>query len=107
MRSTELLPFHDRLFLKVYYLSKCLCGIGACLLTFWFSARQLHSILRRERITHVHCHQMTSGIAYEVGSVAKVMGLPVFLTEHSLFGLNVIRALHLSKVLTPFIHSCD
>jgi glycosyltransferase involved in cell wall biosynthesis len=30
-----------------------------------------------------------------------------FLTGHSLFGLNVIGALHLSKELASFIHACD
>jgi hypothetical protein len=45
--------------------------------------------------------------AYEVGSVAKVMELPVFFTEHSLFSLNVIGALHLSKTLTSFVHTCN
>jgi hypothetical protein len=107
MWSTELLPFRDHLFLKVYSLSKCACSIGARLLTFWFSAPQLHFILQRERIKHIHCHQMASGITHEVQSLAKMIGLPVFLTEYSLFGLNVIRVFHLSKALAPFIHACN
>ena len=93
--------------LKVYYLPKCSCGIGSSLLTFWLSAPEMYRILKKEGITHVHGHQTTSGIAFEVCSVAKMMHLPAFYTEHSLFSIAVFGAFHLSKALNPFIQNLD
>jgi phosphatidylinositol glycan class A protein len=93
--------------LKVYYLPRNTHGIETSNVTLWFSAPQFYRILSRERITHVHGHQTTSGIAYELCAVAKVMGLPVFWTEHSLFGLATVSSVHLNLSMSSFLHVFD
>ena len=93
--------------LKVYYLPKCSCGIGSSLLTFWFSAPEMYRILKKEKVTHVHGHQTTSGIAFEVCSVAMLMNIPAFYTEHSLFSVAVAGAFHLNKALNSFMQGLD
>ncbi|KAH0787588.1 phosphatidylinositol N-acetylglucosaminyltransferase subunit A [Histomonas meleagridis] len=93
--------------LKVYYLKRCTLGIGSSLPAFWATVPQLYPILRKEKITHVHCHQSSSSIGYDAGIIAQLMGLKVFFTEHSLLGLGVIGALHLNLLNSPFLHCCD
>lgn len=93
--------------LTVYYLKRCSFGINSSLPTFYFHIMQLYKILIDEKITHVHSHQSTSSIGLEVGTIAHIMGLKVFLTEHSLLSLNVVGALHLNFTLMNFFHCCD
>jgi phosphatidylinositol glycan class A protein len=93
--------------IKVYYLKRCSFGIGASLPSFWWTAPEIYRILKRENITHVHCHQTSSTIGFEVGVIACLMGIRLYLTEHSLFSLGVIGGAHLSATISPVLHCCD
>ena len=93
--------------IKVYYLKRCDFSIPASLPTFWWTAPELYRILKEEKITHVHCHQTTSTIGFEIGTIAMILGLKLYMTEHSLFSLGVIGALHLSATISSVLHYCD
>ena len=93
--------------IKVYYLKRCDFSIPASLPTFWWTAPELFKILKNEGITHVHCHQTTSTLGFEAGTIAMLLGLRLYMTEHSLFSLGVVGALHLSATISTVLHYCD
>eukprot|EP01013_Petalomonas_cantuscygni_P032647 TRINITY_DN59272_c0_g1_i1.p1 TRINITY_DN59272_c0_g1~~TRINITY_DN59272_c0_g1_i1.p1 ORF type:complete len:470 (-),score=88.88 TRINITY_DN59272_c0_g1_i1:23-1432(-) len=86
---------------KVYHLP--LCGLttpnGTVVWpTVPLSAVLFRPIWLRERISIVHCHQSTSTLAHEAMFCAKVLGLRVVFTDHSLFGFYDVGAVHLNKL---------
>lgn len=93
--------------IRTYYLPKRTFEPGFTFPAIWFSAPEIFKILKKEKITHVHCHQTTSAITYDTMLVAHLMGLKVFLTEHSLFSLAVVGAIHLNSACNPLVCGCD
>ena len=59
----------------------------------------MRSIIIRERIDVVHCHQAFSTLANEAAFHARTMGLPVVFTDHSLFGFADASSILLNKAL--------
>ena len=85
--------------LKVYYLPIMSLHQQASLPTLCNFPSLFDSIVQRERIDIVHCHQATSAIGLEALVHGASMGLTTVYTDHSLFGMNSVGAIHLNKLM--------
>jgi phosphatidylinositol glycan class A protein len=55
----------------------------------------------------VHCHQTGSTLALEFVFFAKVLGVRVVLTEHSLYGFRRVADICFNRVSRLFLGLCD
>lgn len=55
----------------------------------------------------MHCHQTGSTLALEFIFFARILGLKVVLTEHSLYGLGSLADIHFNRVSRLFVSLCD
>mmetsp|Transcript_7640 Transcript_7640/g.8329 ORF Transcript_7640/g.8329 Transcript_7640/m.8329 type:complete len:431 (+) Transcript_7640:5-1297(+) len=93
--------------LKVYYLPLTVCFDQIILPTICSFFLLLRTILVRERITIVHCHQSGSSLAAEALLCARALGYHVCYTDHSLFGFGDIFSIHLNKILEAILSEVD
>lgn len=57
-----------------------------------------NEVLLKESISLVHIHQATSTLGTDVFHVACILGIPCVFTDHSLFGINDLAGVNISKV---------
>ena len=94
-------------FFHIYYLKRFTFKINSSFPSLWFSISEISQIFKKENITHVHCHQSTSSIAFECGIIAKILKLKLFFTEHSLFSLGDFGSIHLNNGISNLFRICD
>ncbi|XRB08386.1 phosphatidylinositol N-acetylglucosaminyltransferase subunit A [Pycnococcus provasolii] len=85
--------------LKVYYIPKRAFYKQNVFPTLFASFRLIRTILVRERVDVVHCHQAFSVLAHEATLCARTLAMPVVFTDHSLFGFSDTSSILTNKLL--------
>lgn len=93
--------------LKVYYLPRTVVYDHVTFPAIVSLFPLLRNILIREQISIVHGHQSTSPLAHQGIILARTMGMRACFTDHSLFGLNEVPGIHLSKLLQFTLSDID
>merc|ERR1712137_688188 len=86
--------------LKVYYIPLLPFYNGSTFpfcSVFWMPL--LRSIIIREQIDIIHCHQAFSTLAHETLQTCSIMGYKTCFTDHSLFGFADASSIHMNKLL--------
>ncbi|ELP89461.1 phosphatidylinositol N-acetylglucosaminyltransferase subunit A, putative [Entamoeba invadens IP1] len=93
--------------IKVYYIP-LLPVFNECVFPTAISEHSLiRNILVRERIEIFHAHQSFSSISLTTMDYARLLGIRVFMTEHSLFGLKGLSSILLNTVLQYSLANSD
>lgn len=91
-------------FIKVYYVPAKTLGKSVIFSQIASpGAVLLWNIFNREKIDIMHCHASSSVLAISFFLVAKIMKIPVILTEHSLYDLNIIKHIFLNHIYQVFV----
>ncbi|BFU23878.1 phosphatidylinositol N-acetylglucosaminyltransferase subunit A, putative [Entamoeba histolytica HM-1:IMSS-B] len=93
--------------IKVYYLPLLRMFNECCFPTGMSEHALIRNILIREQIQILHAHQSFSAISLESMFFARLLGIRVFLTEHSLFGLKGLASIMLNSVLQYSLANSD
>lgn len=85
--------------IKVYYVPFKPLPINIIVPNLTFSTMKLlREILIKEKINLIHSHQATSILGNDVMHVGTLLKIPSVFTDHSLFGINDLAGVNISKV---------
>lgn len=93
--------------LVVYYIPLAMITSQCSFPSNFASVPLFLKIANRHSIQLVHCHQSYSSLAHAIAMLAKILGLRVIFTDHSLSALSAPEQIVLNKMLQLTLIDCD